>query len=118
VTPDPDDPTIRRLMAVGKTVAARSNGSGFLQWVRDQTDLTIASGDENWEAVDVSDGRRVVARVFPKRGLVKVRGVGTESNDYGSEATLNSRKEWVFELDSPRFEMDQLHRCLSDQTGG
>ena len=38
------------------------------------------------------------------------------ARDYGGDVDLNSRKEWVFELDSPRFEMDQLQRRLSEQT--
>ena len=104
------------MMAVGKNVATRSNGSEFLRWVRDRTDLAISAGDDNWAAVDVSDGRRVVARMFPKRGIAKVRDAGIGSRDYGNDVDLNSRKEWVFELDSPRFEMDQLQRCLSEQT--
>ena len=38
------------------------------------------------------------------------------ARDYGGDVDLNSRKEWVFELDSPRFEIDKLQRRLSEQT--
>jgi hypothetical protein len=65
-------------------------------------------------ADDLTIAPHVVARVFPKRGIAKVRDADIGSRDYGS-VDLNSRMEWVFELDSPRFEMDQLHRSLSEQ---
>jgi hypothetical protein len=115
---DPRDAELRRLLAVGKSRAVRSLGFDFLRWVRDQTELSISAGDDNWDAIDVSHHRTVLARLFPKKaGLVKVTNRASASEYYGRDASLNSRNEWVFDLDSPRFELEQLERCLSDQIG-
>lgn len=113
---DPQDRALRRMLAVGKSLAVRSRGFELLRWVRDETELAISSGDGDWEAIDISKDQVVLARVFPKKaGLVKVANRASTSGDYGRDASLNSKNEWVFDLDSPRFELEQLQRCLADR---
>lgn len=80
----------------------------------------VVPGHAGWNAIEFRREGRLVARVLPKRGLVKVKNVRPDARlgDYGPEIDLRQRdREWVCVL-HPSGAPRELLDCIEDAVEG
>lgn len=80
----------------------------------------VVPGYEQWQVVELRRSGRVIVRVFPKNGLVKVENVtpGSRAGDYGPDLDLRQKDgEWAFKLTAAGA-TDELLLCVKDAAEG
>ena len=79
-------------------------------------DVTISPGHQGWNAIEARKRGRLVARVFPKNGVIQVDNYvpGSKDADYGEELKLGQKGVWRCALPSSGEMPDALLRCVAD----
>jgi hypothetical protein len=80
----------------------------------------VVPGYEQWQVVELRRGGRVIVRVFPKNGLVKVENVtpGSKPGDYGPDLDMRQKDgEWAYKLTAGGAS-DELLLCVKDAAEG
>ncbi|SRR6266540_3047117 len=77
--------------------------------------VTVTPGDRNWGSIDVWRSGIHVARIFAKRGLIKVDNVlpGSAPGTYGPKIRLTDRGEWALTVMSEE-DVELLLQCTTD----
>ena len=82
--------------------------------------LSLALGDEGWRVVELRRSARVIVRVFPKDGLVKIENLDPngKDGDYGDLISLRQKSgEWACRIPNGGVP-DELLLCIDDAVRG
>jgi hypothetical protein len=79
-------------------------------------EVKLGPGHQGWNAIEARKRGRLVARVFPKNGLIQVDNYvpGSKDGDYGDELKLGDKGVWRCALPSSGEMPDALLRCVAD----